>query len=136
MKTLIGLLVIFLLSCVMACGDIKNDLSKAKTLKIIYTLKRERKSLTIDDEKQIRQIISTIDVESTDKGIFLFSQRFGIVEITVSDDKTEKLYFDRPAQIERAEFGQLYLKDDKFYKKINEILSKKEGREMDVLKDN
>ena len=66
----------------------------------------------------------------------MFSQRFGIVEITLSDDKTEKLYFDRPAQIERAEFGQLYLKDDKFYKMINEILSKKEGREIDVLKDN
>ncbi len=43
--------------------------------------------------------------------------------------------FIKRDQLEKLKWGQLYLKDKKFYDKISELISKEEGKKIELLQD-
>jgi len=116
-------------------GGKMNDIFKAKSLKIGYMVNGQRKYLTISDPVKIKGILATISISETDDSS-LGHRPKGTVDFILSDDKVINTSFVRSGQLDRADTGQIYLKDTKFYEKLNEILSEKEGRKIDVLENN
>jgi hypothetical protein len=116
--------------------EVKNPFAKTKKISIEYTVQGQKNTVVIEDAKEIKEILSTIHVEETKEGPQVGLKPKCRVEFTTADKTTIKTMFVKAAHLDRSFWGQIYLKDADFYDKINEIASKKEGRKIDVLKDN
>src|SRR5882724_2191459 len=124
-----------LVALVLGCGGKVKDLYTAKSLKIGYTMSGKWKYLTVSEPKKVKEILDTISVEDTDNGAPGLIAR-DVVYFILPNDAEIKTSFVHAERLDRPQFGQIYLKDSKFYDKINEVLSKKEGSKIDVLEDN
>jgi hypothetical protein len=126
---------LFQMASTLGCGTKLDGIKTAKSQKIGYRIKGQEKSLTVSDGKEVTEILDTISIDHTDnrgpgwiewnRVIFILPQG---EEISVSIARKQIL--DGPHS------GVTYLKDAKFYDKINEIVTKKEARKIDVLVDN
>ena len=116
-------------------GGKMNDILKAKSVKIGYMINGQRKHLTISDAAKVKDILATISIDETDDSSAGHKPK-GTVDFILGDDRVINTSFVRSARLDRTDAGQIYLKDTKFYEKINQILSEKEGRMIDVLQDN
>jgi hypothetical protein len=116
--------------------EVKNPFEKAKTISIEYTVQGKKSNVIIEDGKEIKEIVSTIHVEQMEEGPQVGLKPKCTVEFMMADKTTIKIMFVKAGQLDRSFWGQIYLKDAEFYNKINEVVSKKEGKKIDVLKDN
>jgi hypothetical protein len=117
------------------CGPKAEGMQTAKSLKIEYRVKGQNRSLTVSDAKEVKEILDTISVQDTDDrapGWIVFNT----VTFNLPEDKEIRVFLAKPQILDRPDTGLIYLKDTNFYEKINEILSKKEGKKIDVLKNN
>lgn len=112
-----------------------NDMLKAKSLKIGYFVNGEKKYLTVSENEKVKEILSTISIDDTDDASVGLKPK-GTVDFIMADDSVIKVFFVRSGQLDRANRGPIYLKDTKFYEKINEVVSAKEGRKIDMLVNN
>jgi len=117
-------------------AEIKNPFENAKKIKIEYTVQGKKVPLDIEDDKQVKEIVSSIHIEETEEGPQVGLKPKCTVEFTMPDKTVIKTMFVKAGHIDRSLWGQIRLKDTKYYEKINEMVSKKEGRTIDVLKDN
>jgi hypothetical protein len=123
------------MASIVGCGQKEEGIQNAKSIKIKYRAKLEWKDLTISDGAQVKGILDTISIDHTDDrgpGWIVWNR----VIFNLPDDKEIKVSIARKQILDGPHSGLTYLKDTKFYEKINEILSKEEGRKVDVLKDN
>ena len=101
----------------------------------MYTVNREQKDVTVTDAKEVKEILDTISIdykEDSAPGWICWNK----VTFQLPDDKEINLFIARMGVLDRPDKGLIILKDTKFYDKINEILTKKEGRKIEVLVDN
>lgn len=75
-------------------------------------------------------------VVDTDSGVYSAAVPHGRLEFKAGNRTLMKAFFVTPSQLEVVGFGQLNLKDDSFLKAVNAAVSKHEGREIDVSKEN
>jgi len=117
------------------CGQKMTGFENAKSIKIAYTVKKEWKYVTVNEAKEVKEILGTISVDHTDDRAPGWIVRNNVL-FQLPEDKEIKVFIARKAILDRPDQGLIYLKDTKFYDKVNEILTKREGRKIDVLVDN
>src|SRR5437762_1893128 len=108
------------------CGSKTTDFKNAKSIKIAYTVKGNWKYVTVSGAEEVKEILGTISVDSTEDsapGWIVKNKVF----FQLPDDKEINFFIARKGVLDRPEHGLIILKDTKFYDKINEILTKKEG---------
>src|SRR5882724_9440785 len=98
-----------------------KDILNAKSLKIGYTVNGQRKYLTISDPMKVKGILATISIADTDDSSVGLKPK-GTVDFNLPDDTVINTFFVLSGQLDRADTGQIYLKDTKFYEKTNEVL--------------
>ena len=113
--------------------EAEAELRSAEALTIRYKISGNEKTVTVSDPEEVKDLTSTIDVTDVEKGSQVgMDEPPLIVEFNLTDEKVIKAIFVHPDEIDRDSWGMILL-DKKFYKKISEIISKKEGKEVDVL---
>lgn len=119
-----------------AADETANALRSTKTLAIRYVAQKQPRSLTSDDPQQVADILATIEIDRVEKGAHVGRMPFGGVDFVLADGTTMATIFVRSTRLERSAWGQIYLRHDRFYRKICELASKAEGRPIDVLERN
>jgi len=117
-------------------AELKNPFEGAKKIRIEYTVQKKKATVDAEDPKQLKEIVSTIHIGETEEGPQVGLKPNCTVEFTMADKTTIKIMFVKAAHLDRYAWGQIYLLDNEFYDKINDILSKKEGRKIDLLTQN
>src|SRR5262249_16736486 len=129
------LLQVVVLLCVPACEKRTDELHKTESIKITYTVTDHQNVLTVSDAKKVKEIVEFLQIKGGEKGLHFGIEAFGTVTFTLKGGAESKLFFVDEKTLE-GEDGRIDLKDKRFYDKINKILSDKEGRKIDILKDN
>ena len=117
---------------------VENDLKSAKYLKVSYSTEGGNlgESLLITDPEEMRSIKATIGVEETQEGLQAGLMPMCRVVFILPDGKMMEVNLAGRKSLDQSFWGQIYLKDEKFYKKLSEVASKHAGREIDVLERN
>ena len=117
------------------CGSKTTEFKNVKSIKIGYVVKGNWKYVTVSDAEEIKEILGTISINYTEDSApgWIVKNK---VSFQLPDGKEINLFIARKGVLDRAQYGLIILKDTRFYDKINEILTKKEGRKIDVLVDN
>jgi hypothetical protein len=114
----------------------ENEFDKTESLKITYTVSRDHKVLTVTDKKKVKEVIQSLVIKSTDKGVHFGLDPFGTVDFSLKGGTVIEVFFVGPKTLERGDWGRIDLKNTDFYDKINKIVSEKEGTKIDMLIDN
>ena len=101
----------------------------------MYTIAQQQKVLTVSDSKRVKELVDLFQLKSREKGVHFGNVPMGTVTFALKGGAAVELYFVSEKTLEEEE-GRIDLKDKRFYDKINKILSDKEGRKIDILKDN
>ena len=117
-------------------NNIQNPFEGAKAISIEYTVQGKKNTLTVDDARQVKEIVSAMHIHQTEEGPQVGLKPKCTVGFTMTDNTTIRIMFVKPSQLDRSFWGQIYLNDMDFYDKINEVVSKQEDKKIDVLKDN
>jgi len=133
----IGLLfALFLVpSCLKKPARKLPDLRQTNKIKIDYHINQQPKSLLVSDPKQVRDIISTVTVGKTWKDAHPAFPDAVVIWFFFPAEKPFKTKFSGEPTHLATEWGMLYLESDAFYRKVNEAVSKREGRPVEVLKE-
>lgn len=136
------ILFMLLLVFLVGCGEHKAaNLKNARTLAVEYVIREPatkseiRKQIVIREPEKLRPILEAVNIQSEHPGVQASLTGFNSLTFTFADGTEVKAAFVEPTYIDRFRWGQIIL-DRKFYDKINEVLSKQEGRPIDVLKIN
>jgi hypothetical protein len=124
-----------LMASILGCGSRGTEFQNTKSIKITYTVNGQHKDVTISDAKEVKGIVDTISIdykEDSAPGWIVYNA----VSFKLPNDKEINVFIARMGVLDRPQKGLIILKDTRFYDKINEVASKKEGREIDVLIDN
>jgi hypothetical protein len=111
------------------------ELKKATGLRINYSVQNKTKSLMVDDPGQVRTALASLVITGEDKKIGTQYFPLGTIDFLVPDKEEIKTKFISATHLEKDNWGQLYVTED-FYLKVCELLSKAEGRPMDILANN
>ena len=137
MRKCFGFLSLWLLLLSAGCGqDVQEELRSAQSLTILYTFDGELKHLKVEDPATLQGLLATLCVQDTDKGTHAGLVRFGGANFAMPDGSVIETAFTRPAQIDRFYWGQVYLRDTRFYEKLCELASQAEGRPIEILVEN
>jgi hypothetical protein len=111
-------------------------LRQATMVRIGYTVHKQRKYHTVSNPDELRDLLDGISVVNSSKGsTFSWLSPNGTVEFTFRDGAVLQAVFVYNNQLQRPQWGHLYLKTD-FYDKVCVLLSRVEGRPIDVLQNN
>jgi hypothetical protein len=111
-------------------------LRQATAVRIGYTVQKQKKFLTVSSPEELRELLDSISVVSTVKGTtYTWWQAQGTADFTLQDGSVLKTMFIYNNQLERNQWGHLYLKAD-FHEKVCALISRVEGKPIDVLKNN
>jgi hypothetical protein len=107
-----------------------------KFLKLSYPTGGSKigESIMITDPEEVRAITATIGVEDTHEGLHEGLVPMCPVVFILPDGKMMEVVLGGRKSLDQSFWGQIYLKDEKFYKKLCEIASKHAGREIDIIK--
>jgi hypothetical protein len=117
---------------------VEKDLKSAKYLKLSYSTGGSNigETMLMTDPEEVRSITATIGVEDTQEGLQAGLKPMCRVVFILPDGKMMEVNLAGQKSLDQSFWGQIYLKDDKFYKKLCDVASKHAGREIDVLKQN
>jgi hypothetical protein len=111
-------------------------LRQATAVRIGYTVHKQRKFVTVSSPGELRELLDSIRVTNAAKGAaFPWLSPHGTAEFTLPDGTVLQTFFIYNNQLERSQWGHLYLKTD-FYEKVCALVSRAEGKPIDVLKNN
>lgn len=117
---------------------VETDLKSAKYLKVSYSIEggtlQEAMLITAPDE--VRSITATIGVDGTQEGLQAGLIPMCRVVFILPDGKMMEINLAGPKSLDQSFWGQIDLRDDKFYRKISESASKHAGRKIEVLRQN
>src|SRR5262249_36837450 len=111
------------------------ELEKATGLRINYSVQNKTKSLMVDDPGQVRTALASLVITGEDKKIGTQYFPLGTIDFLIPDKEEIKTKFISATHLEKDNWGQLYVTEE-FYLKVCELLSKAEGRPMDILANN
>lgn len=117
---------------------VEDDLRSAKYLKVSYSTGGGNlgESMLITDPEEVRSITATIGVEGAQQGLQAGLIPMCRVVFILPDGKMMEINLAGRKGLDQSFWGQIHLKDEKFYKKLCVIASKHAGREIDVLRPN
>ena len=117
---------------------IEKDLRSAKYLKVSYSTEGGtlQEAMLITDPDEVRSVTAAIGVEETQEGLQAGLIPMCRVVFILPDGKMMEINLAGPKGLDQSFWGQIYLRDDKFYRKLSEAASKHAGRKIDVLRQN
>ena len=117
---------------------VETDLKSAKYLKVSYSTEGGtlQEAMLITEPDEVRSITATIGVEGTQVGLQAGLIPMCRVVFILPDGKMMEINLAGPKGLDQSFWGQIYLRDDKFYRKLSEAASKHAGRKIDVLRQN
>lgn len=111
---------------------LKSELNMATSVSIRYTIKDHKKDLQITDADKIAEITATIEIARTEKDVHLKIADINSVTFVMIDGTSVVMVFADPYRVDRRSWGQVYFANSSFYDKIADIVSKEEGRKIDL----
>jgi hypothetical protein len=111
------------------------ELSSAQALRISYTIDNKTKALTLNEPSEVQPILRAFAITGEERKIDVRFFPLGSVDFLIPPQKEINAKFVSPTQIELENWGQIYIRDE-FYEKICAIVSKAEGKPIDILKNN
>jgi hypothetical protein len=114
-----------------------RDLKRAKSVKITYVVKGNvKKTVVVDKPAELASLLDSLEITNTQMGWSQgIQQNQGFIDFTLSNGTNARVAFmnGQPTQLDRVDWGWVYV-TSAFHRKVNEIISKEEGREIDILK--
>jgi hypothetical protein len=111
-----------------------EDLKTAKSVKINYVLKGNKvKVVVVNDPAELQALLDALTITDTQTGQQWAIQVAGSVEFTLPDGTVAQTTFVSQRQLDRTGWGQVLVEPD-FYRKVNEIATRAEGRPIDVMR--
>lgn len=111
-----------------------KDLLKAQSVKITYQVKgKQSKSIVVNDPAEVKALLDTLKITDTRMGPQYGLTTGGAVEFTLPDGTVARTQFVNNMQLDRANWGQVMVEPD-FYRKVNEIATRAEGKPIDVIR--
>jgi hypothetical protein len=142
-ELLIKIAVSLTVASLCSCGDhnVETELNAAAALAIGYSFRDEIKprQLEVTDARQVADILASIKVKEVKRNAASKKSDFAYVELTMPDKSTVKMVFIEPDWVDvrvwgsTRNWGLIKLSDRGFYDKLNEVVSKAEGRKIDIL---
>jgi hypothetical protein len=111
-----------------------KDLKRATAVKINYVANGKQKSLAVTDPAELSDLLDSLEIKDTNGGWWQ-SGSAGSVDFTLRDGTVAHVLVDSANQLNRQEWGQITV-TDKFYRKVNSLATKAEGRPIDILNRN
>jgi hypothetical protein len=126
----------FTLTLLLCQVDLKEceSLKNAKAMKIQYYVKTELKTLLVEAASDLKQLTAGLQLEDADKGAQAGAALILGVTFVLPDGKEVKTMFLTRTQLDRSDWGQIYLKNTTFYEKVTALVGKKEGTPFDPIK--
>ncbi len=117
---------------------VEKDLRSAKYLKVNYSTEGGtlQEAMLITDPEEVRSVTATIGVEETQEGLQAGLIPMCRVVFILPDGKMMETNLVGPKSLDQSFWGQIYLRDDRFTRKLSEVASKHSGRKIDVLRQN
>ncbi|HKI31468.1 MAG TPA: hypothetical protein VKA46_06345 [Gemmataceae bacterium] len=116
-----------------------KDLKTATSLKINYLLAGMKpaatKTVVVNDPAEVRTLLDALEITDSRMGPQWGISNQGSVDFTLADGTIAHATFVNRTQLDRANWGQVYV-TDAFYRKVNEAATRAEGRPIDVMKVN
>ena len=111
-----------------------KDLKKATAIKITYVLKGNRtKSVDVNDPAEVKKLLDALEIGETQMGSQFTQTNGASVDFTLPGGKSASVKFMNQSQLERVDWGWLYV-SPAFYQKVNEVISRAEGRKIDIMR--
>lgn len=107
----------------------------ATAVTLRYTVKYQAKTITITDPDEVQTLVSAFHVTRTLKGHSWPTPTNGGADFVLADGSVIQTRFHQPMLLERTQWGGLSLTSE-FYERVCAVLSRAEGRPIDVLKNN
>jgi hypothetical protein len=119
------------------CGCMeRNKLTKqldaTTAITIGYYVDGNRKKIRIEDKDKISEILSTVRIKSVNTDEFLKYGDINFVKVEMTDRTDVAFIFYEPKYLVRQGWGQIMLEDTSFYDLICDIVTKHEGRKIDI----
>lgn len=111
---------------------------QAVSLKVTYMKGlggHQNKAVTITDPDELRELLSAIEVTSVNRAIWISDAPYSEVVFTQPDGTVMMAKFAGRGHLDLQGLGQVYL-THRFYEKVCEALSRRAGKDIDVLSRN
>ncbi len=113
-----------------------KDLKKATAIDITYMVKGvPSKTVVVNDPAAVKRLIDALDIISTQPGAQVKMVNQPELIFHLPDGKQARVIFVNQQQLDRSNWGLLYVAPA-FYHKVNEELTRAEGKPIDILKPN
>jgi hypothetical protein len=111
-----------------------QDLKKATQVKINYVLKgNQRKSIVVSDPTELKALLDALQITDTQPGPPPMTNNTGSLEFTLADGSMARIAFLAPNQLERANWGWIFVTPT-FHRKVNDIISRAEKKPIDIMR--
>ncbi len=117
-------------------GKLRSELHDAKSLIIGYTTLGQAKFLTIDDRRQVSELLAALEIEATEEGVQAGVEAIGTVRFIMPDGIAIETTFVTRRRLDRSWWGRIDLRNERFYDKVCEVVSAHERRAIDILREN
>ncbi len=117
---------------------VEKDLKSAKYLKISYSTEggNLQEAMLITEPDEVRSVTATIGVEETQEGLQAGLIPMCRIVFILPDGKMMETNLAGRKSLDQSFWGQVYLRDERLYRKLCEVASKHAGRKIDVLRQN
>jgi hypothetical protein len=111
-----------------------KDLFKATSIEITYHVKSPlTKTVVVNDPAAVKRMIDALSIISMQPGAQVALASPTYVVLHLPDGKQARLTFVSQTQLDRANWGMLYV-SPAFYQKVNEEASRIEGKPIDIMR--
>jgi hypothetical protein len=121
--------------CATATSDVERELKPAKELRIGYFVDDMEETLTIQEPKKVQQILDTIHVTETRRGVQSALKPTGTIDFILEDGTSIQTMLVNSETLDRSHWGHIVL-ESTFYVKLCEVVSSAENEPIDLLKRN
>ena len=128
---------LMILVLVVGCQE-RPDLRNARSVTIVYssTMRLYDHEVKITDPKDVKALTDAFRVKEV-RTVWAKLAAYGAVEFHLADGTSEKFWCQHPQKlIWQGDHGTVTLQGRGFYELVNKLVSEKEGRPIDVLKNN
>jgi hypothetical protein len=115
----------------------RPDLRNVRAVTIIYsTTQLYDHDVKITDSKDLKALTDAFRIKEV-RRMWTKLAALAAVEFHLADGSSEKFWYQAPEMLQwQGDHGRVDLQGRAFYDLVNKLLSKKEGRPIDVLKNN
>lgn len=112
----------------------EDKIKQAKAIRISYLVEGKRKTLTIIESKLLRDVLATFAVEKI-QPVKVGSPKGWEVVFVLPNGTLIETRFLRRKKLDSTSNGLIHLKSSRFYEKIQEVLTRVEGKSLETVPD-